>query len=60
MPSVSFVVKPPRASPGIDYRFAEHEHEHEHEHEQEYDLPHFVIFVYFVVTRRAPSALPIP
>jgi hypothetical protein len=56
VPSVSFVVKPPRASPGIDYRFAEHEHEHE----QEYDLPHFVIFVYFVVTRRAPSALPIP
>jgi hypothetical protein len=53
---VSFVVKPPRASPGIDYRFAEHEHEHE----QDYDLPHFVIFVYFVVTRRAPSALPIP
>jgi hypothetical protein len=55
---VCFVVKPPRASPGIDYRFAEHEHEQEQE--QEYDLPHFVNFVYFVVPRRAPSALPIP
>ena len=26
VPSVSFVVKPPRASPRIDYRFAEHEY----------------------------------
>ncbi len=43
VPSVSFVVKPPRASPRIEYRCAEYEY---HFVEYEYDrLPLFVLFV---------------